>query len=96
MYALCKAQAERQFAEVKQRLRASEAESSKSGDAGDELSVERAGWGSTMRSAVPGTAEETPIRCAPALTPGSGSEPGRAPVPARRWTPVTLGTGRTV
>jgi len=33
---------------------------SESGNAGVELTVERAGWGSTMRSAVPGTAEETP------------------------------------
>jgi len=35
---------------------------------GGEAIVGRAGWGSTKRSAVPGTAEETPIRCGPALT----------------------------
>ena len=38
---------------------------------GGETNVERAGCGSTMRSAVPGTAEETPIRRAPALALGS-------------------------
>ena len=41
--------------------------------AGAEANVGRAGWGSTRRSAVPGTVEETPIRRAPKLGLGSGS-----------------------
>jgi len=47
--------------------------SSESGSAGVSWAEGCAGWGSTKRSAVPGTAEETPIRRAPALTLGSGS-----------------------